>query len=160
MRAGIVKLGASYQHLQPAERRRFRVGAEAALRCAVPLAVHTEIGTAVHDILEELEPYGVSPSSVMLAHLDRNPDLSLHAELASRGAFLGADVGARGTVRALGGGPDMAVLGRSFIPRLRDHCGDELVATLLERSPRRLFVNAHRQARPQSWSAAGCVLCR
>ncbi|RNL62152.1 aryldialkylphosphatase [Nocardioides marmoriginsengisoli] len=176
VRAGIVKLGASYHHLQPAERRWFRVGAAAGTRCGVPVAVHTEIGTSAHEVLDELEQLGVAPSAVMLAHLDRNPDPGLHVELAARGAFLGydtigrtkyhpdavvldligavaaaghagqillgTDVGRRGMLRAYGGGPGMAVLGRTFVPRLRAAYGDALVATVLQENPQRLFTGS------------------
>lgn len=91
VRAGIIKLGASYHNIQPAEQMWFRAGAAAARETGVPMAVHTEVGTAAHQVLDELEKGGVMPSRVMLAHLDRNRDPVLHAELAGRGAFLGYD---------------------------------------------------------------------
>lgn len=91
VRAGIVKLGASYHVVQDAERRWFEAGALAATRTGVPVAVHAEVGTAAHDILDLLEQGGVPPRRVMLAHLDRNLDPVLHAEVAARGAFLGYD---------------------------------------------------------------------
>ncbi len=91
VRAGIIKLGASYHVVQPVERRWLEAGAEAAVRTGAPVAVHTEVGTAAHDILDLLEAGGVGPHRVMLAHLDRNLDPALHAEIASRGAFLGYD---------------------------------------------------------------------
>jgi phosphotriesterase-related protein len=55
------------------------------------VAVHTEVGTAAHDVLDLLEREGVPPDRVMLAHLDRNVDAGLHVELARRGAYLGYD---------------------------------------------------------------------
>jgi len=91
VRAGIIKLGASYHVVQPVERRWFEAGAQAAVRTGVPVAVHAEVGTAAHDILDLLAEGGVAPHRVMLAHLDRNLDPGLHAEIASRGAFLGYD---------------------------------------------------------------------
>lgn len=91
VRAGIIKLGASYHVVQSMERRWFEAGAQAAVRTGVPVAVHAEVGTAGHDILDVLEGAGVAPSRVMLAHMDRNLDPGLHAEIASRGAFLGYD---------------------------------------------------------------------
>lgn len=89
--AGIIKLGASYHVVQDVERRWFRAGALAAMRTGVPVAVHAEVGTAAHDILDLLEQGGVPPRRVMVAHLDRNLDPRLHAEIAARGAFLGYD---------------------------------------------------------------------
>lgn len=91
VRAGIIKLGASYHVVQAVERRWFEAGAQAAVRTGAPVAVHAEVGTAGHDILDALEAAGVPASRVMVAHMDRNLDPVLHAEIASRGAFLGYD---------------------------------------------------------------------
>jgi 5-phospho-D-xylono-1,4-lactonase len=88
VRAGIIKLGASYHRVTPAERRRLAAGAEAALRTGAPIAVHCEQGTMAHELLDLLAGHGVAARRVALAHLDRNPDPGLHAELAERGAFL------------------------------------------------------------------------
>jgi phosphotriesterase-related protein len=91
VRCGIVKLGASYQWVTAPERRWFTAGATAARRSGVPIAVHCEVGTAAHDVLDLLAAEGVPESRVLLAHMDRNPDAELHAELAARGAFLAYD---------------------------------------------------------------------
>jgi 5-phospho-D-xylono-1,4-lactonase len=88
VRAGVVKVGASYQRITAAERRRIEVGVEAARMCGVGLAVHCEIGTCAHDLLDLAEAGGLSPSRVALAHMDRNADPNLHRELADRGAYL------------------------------------------------------------------------
>lgn len=88
VRAGIIKLGASYQAISPSERSRLEVGVEAARLTGAPIAVHTEVGTAAHQILDAIEAGGVPPDRVMLAHLDRNPDPDLHSELCDRGAHL------------------------------------------------------------------------
>jgi phosphotriesterase-related protein len=89
--AGIIKAGASYHRISPAEARRLEAVAIGARRTGVPVAVHAEIGTAGHEILDALEAHGVEPGRVILAHLDRNPDAELHAELAVRGATLAYD---------------------------------------------------------------------
>jgi 5-phospho-D-xylono-1,4-lactonase len=99
VRAGIVKLGASYQRLSPRERRRLEVGAEAARRTGVPVAVHCEVGTMAHELLDLLQRGGVPPERVLLAHMDRNPDADLHRELADRGAYLLYDQVGRVTYR-------------------------------------------------------------
>jgi predicted metal-dependent phosphotriesterase family hydrolase len=91
VRAGIIKLGASYHAITPSERIWLEAGAQAAVRTGAPVAVHCEVGTTAHDILDFLESFGVAPNRVMLAHLDRNIDPELHADVASRGAFLGYD---------------------------------------------------------------------
>jgi 5-phospho-D-xylono-1,4-lactonase len=87
-RAGVVKLGASYQTLTASERRRLAAGALAAARTGAPVVVHCELGTMGPELLDLLAGHGVPPARVALAHLDHNPDPGLHAELAERGAFL------------------------------------------------------------------------
>jgi phosphotriesterase-related protein len=87
-RAGVVKLGASYQMLTASERRRLAAGARAAVRTGAPVVVHCEWGTMGPELLDLLAEHGLPPARVALAHLDRNPDPGLHADLAERGAFL------------------------------------------------------------------------
>jgi 5-phospho-D-xylono-1,4-lactonase len=87
-RAGIIKLGASYQRISTAETDRLVAGAQAARRARVPIAVHCEVGTMGHAILDHLGGEGVPAERVLLAHMDRNPDPHLHEELAARGAWL------------------------------------------------------------------------
>ncbi|MGI5289927.1 phosphotriesterase family protein [Nonomuraea polychroma] len=105
VRAGIVKLGASYQRITAEEDRWFRAGAEAALRTGVPVAVHCETGTAAHEILDRLTGLGLPAPRILLCHTDRNPDLELHRELATRGAYLVYD-----TVGRIKYGPDSRIL--------------------------------------------------
>jgi predicted metal-dependent phosphotriesterase family hydrolase len=90
-RAGLIKGGASYHRITRGERRRLEAvgGASVATGCAV--LVHAEVGTAGHEIVDLLEGAGVPPWRVALAHLDRNPDPELHAEIAARGVTLEYD---------------------------------------------------------------------
>jgi len=90
-RAGAIKAGASYHHASEAERRRLEACAIGGRRCGVPILVHTEIGTFGHEIVDTLTAFGVAPHRIILAHLDRNPDAELHAEIASRGVYLEYD---------------------------------------------------------------------
>lgn len=87
-RAGIIKCGASYQRISRTEQLRLEVCAEAAASTGVPLAVHTEVGTAAGELLDVIEAAGLPASRVLLAHLDRNPDPDLHEQLIRRGATL------------------------------------------------------------------------
>jgi phosphotriesterase-related protein len=67
--------------------------------------VHLEYGSASHEVLDVIEGHGVPNDRVILAHADRNLDAGLHAELASRGAYLGYDGMARHA-----SAPDSAIL--------------------------------------------------
>lgn len=87
-RAGVIKAGASYQRVSGPERRRLAAIAIGSNRSGAAIVVHTEIGTCGHEIVDLLEADGVPTHRVILAHLDRNPDLELHAEIAGRGVTL------------------------------------------------------------------------
>lgn len=88
---GIVKAGASYHHLTPFEQKAFEAAADAHVRTGAPVCVHTQHGTMGLALVERLQALGVAPSSVVLAHVDRNPDAGEHAETASTGATLQLD---------------------------------------------------------------------
>jgi len=90
-RCGIVKVGASYHHLTPFETTAFEAAAAAHARTGAPLCVHTQHGTMGLAIVERLAGLGVPPTSVVLAHVDRNPDAGEHGDTASTGATLQLD---------------------------------------------------------------------
>jgi phosphotriesterase-related protein len=90
-RCGIVKVGASYHHLTPFEETAFAAAAAAHERTGAPVCVHTQHGTMGLAIVERLAGLGVPPASVVLAHVDRNPDAGEHAETAATGATLQLD---------------------------------------------------------------------
>jgi phosphotriesterase-related protein len=90
-RCGIVKVGASYHHLTPFEATAFEAAAAAHERTGAPVCVHTQHGTMGLTIVERLAGLGVAPASVILAHVDRNPDAGEHSETAATGATLQLD---------------------------------------------------------------------
>ena len=90
-RAGVIKAGASYQHISPLEERRLMAAALGHRETGAPILVHTEIGTCGHAIVDVLAREGVRSERVILAHMDRNPDLELHIELAERAVTLEYD---------------------------------------------------------------------
>jgi predicted metal-dependent phosphotriesterase family hydrolase len=94
-RAGVIKAGASYQHISRLEERRLVAAAVGHRQTGAPILVHTEIGTCAHAIVDLLTHEGVKPESIILAHLDRNPDFELHSEVATRGVMLEYDTPGR-----------------------------------------------------------------
>jgi phosphotriesterase-related protein len=90
-RCGIIKAGASYHHLTPFEERTLEAAASAHAQVGAPVCVHTEHGTMGLALVECLRNLGVPPHSVVLAHVDRNPDAAEHAETAATGTFLQLD---------------------------------------------------------------------
>lgn len=105
-RTGVIKCGAGYQRLTTFERTVLEAAADAHRRTGAPVCVHTEHGTLGEELLELLCSLGVPAERIVLAHLDRNPDPGLHAELAAAGAWLSYD-----RVGRIKYGPDSEVLG-------------------------------------------------
>ena len=94
-RAGVIKAGASYQHISRFEERRLIAGAMGHRETGAAILVHTEIGTCAHAIIDLLTREGVGADRIILAHLDRNPDFDLHSEVAARGVTLEYDTPGR-----------------------------------------------------------------
>lgn len=94
-RAGVIKAGASYQRITTSEERRLVAAAIGSRETGAAVLVHTEIGTCAHDVINLLTREGVQADRIILAHLDRNPDLELHREIAERGAWLEYDTPGR-----------------------------------------------------------------
>ena len=95
VRAAVVKAGIGYWSISPFEHRVLAAVATCHGRTGAAVMVHLEQGSAAFEVLEVLNRYGVPASAVVLAHVDRNPDPGLHAELAAAGAYLGYDGFAR-----------------------------------------------------------------
>lgn len=95
VKAGFVKVAGDYQVVKPTTRKLIRAAGRVHQQTGAPILVHTEMGTAAGQLLDLLEEAGVPPRRVMLSHIDRNPDLDLHQQLARRGAFLQYDTPGR-----------------------------------------------------------------
>jgi 5-phospho-D-xylono-1,4-lactonase len=90
-RCGVIKAGASYHHLTPFEEKALEAAAAAHVMTGAPVCVHTQHGTMGLVLVERLAGLGVPPPSIVLAHVDRNPDAAEHAETAATGATLQLD---------------------------------------------------------------------
>ncbi|MEV7969941.1 hypothetical protein AB0O34_28750 [Sphaerisporangium sp. NPDC088356] len=95
VRAGMLKAGVGYWRISPYERRLLTAVARAAVHTGVPVMVHLEHGSAAWEVLDALNAEGLASDRVVLAHIDRNLDPGLHADLATAGAYLGYDGAAR-----------------------------------------------------------------
>jgi len=131
IRAGVLKAGMGYWRMDAAARRSLEAIGRAHAATGAPVMVHLEHGTAALETLEALGSAGVPADRVALAHVDRNPDPGLHAELAAAGAFLGYDGPARARehpdsvvlscliATAAAGGADRILLGGDVARRTR-----------------------------------------
>jgi predicted metal-dependent phosphotriesterase family hydrolase len=132
--SGVVKVGAGYHRFTPFEAGAFEAAALAHARTGVAVCVHTERGTMGLPIIERLTAAGVAAESIILAHVDRNPDAVEHAELASTGAYLEYDGAGRtkywpdSTLIALIG----ALADGGFADRLL--CGGDLAGRAMSRA--------------------------
>ncbi|GAA5210641.1 phosphotriesterase family protein [Microbacterium kyungheense] len=130
-RAGVLKAGLGYWRIDDAAARTIEAIGAAHRETGAPVMVHLEHGTAAFEALEALAAAGVPAHRVALAHIDRNPDPGLHAELAAAGAFLGYDGAARAKdwpdsmlldcliATAEAGGPRRILLGGDVARRTR-----------------------------------------
>lgn len=95
VRAGLLKAGIGYWSIPAFERGVLEAVAAAHRHTGAPVMVHLEHGSATWEVLSLFAELGVRPERVALAHIDRNPDPGLHADLADAGAYLGYDGMAR-----------------------------------------------------------------
>lgn len=95
VRCGVLKVGIDYWRIDDFAQKVIEAIGVAHARTNAPVMVHLEYGSAAFEVLDSLTAVGVRPDAVVLAHVDRNPDPGLHAELATVGAYLGYDGPAR-----------------------------------------------------------------
>ncbi|WP_245982300.1 phosphotriesterase family protein [Mycetocola tolaasinivorans] len=105
VRAGMLKAGIRYWQIGPFERRALAAVARTHAETGAAIMVHLDYGSAAHEVLDLLEQDGVPRGRVVLAHIDRNLDSWLHADLIASGAYLGYDGPARHREA-----PDQAIL--------------------------------------------------
>lgn len=90
-KAGVIKGAGDYNFIAPVSRKLFEAAAIAHLETGIPIATHTEHGTCGLEQVELLAKLGVNPCNMIICHMDRNPDLYVHKELAATGCFIEYD---------------------------------------------------------------------
>ncbi|GEO25201.1 phosphotriesterase [Alicyclobacillus acidoterrestris] len=90
-KAGQVKFGTMYQSIWPVEEKVLKAVAEAQKETGAPMFSHTEAGTMALEQIELVERQGVSLEHWTVGHLDRNPDLWYHLQVAKKGVYLSFD---------------------------------------------------------------------
>lgn len=92
VRAGLIKVAGGFHGLDAYARWTMNAAAEAHHATGAPIAVHLELGTGALDVLDLLcGELGVAPDRVILGHLNRSPDLTVHRQVAEAGAYLAFD---------------------------------------------------------------------
>ncbi|MCG8511804.1 MAG: hypothetical protein MI741_21525, partial [Rhodospirillales bacterium] len=87
-KAGWIKVGTAYMHITPNEEKYIRAGARAATKTGAPLHAHTTNGTMGIEITEILQDEGFDMERMIIAHVDRNPDLWYHRQMLKTGVYL------------------------------------------------------------------------
>lgn len=87
-KAGWIKVGTAYMRVTPNEEKFIRAGAIAATKTGVPLHAHTTNGTMGIEITEILQDAGFDMGRMIIAHVDRNPDLWYHRQMLKAGVSL------------------------------------------------------------------------
>ena len=87
-KAGWIKVGTAYMHITPNEEKYIRAGARAAMKTGVPLHAHTTNGTMGIEITEILKSEKFDMERMIIAHVDRNPDVWYHREMLKTGVYL------------------------------------------------------------------------
>ncbi|MGA4843517.1 phosphotriesterase family protein [Streptomyces sp. G45] len=92
VRAGLIKVAGGFHGLDAHARWTMAAAAEAHRATGAPIAVHLELGTGALDVLDLLcGALDVPPAKVVLGHLNRSPDLTVHRDAAATGAYLAFD---------------------------------------------------------------------
>jgi predicted metal-dependent phosphotriesterase family hydrolase len=90
VRAGFIKI-ALEARWEEAPQAALEGAAIAAVQTRSLVEIHTEKGGLAEDACRYFSDLGVLPSQLVLCHMDKRPDASLHAELARFGALLEYD---------------------------------------------------------------------
>lgn len=92
VRARLIKVAGGFHTLDSHARWTMTAAAEAHHATDAPVAVHLELGTGAPDVLDLLcGELRVPPHRVILGHLNRSPDFTVHRRAAEAGCFLAFD---------------------------------------------------------------------
>lgn len=89
IKAGWCKAGTAYNHITKNEEKQLRAAARAAAATGVCMHTHTTDGTMGIEQIEIVEDEGCLPLERMIvAHVDRVPDLWYHRQMLKKGVYL------------------------------------------------------------------------
>ena len=88
VKAGWVKAGTAYMHITPNEEKVLRAAARAATQTGVCMHTHTTSGTMGIEQTEIVESEGFDMERMIIAHVDRLPDLWYHRKMLEKGVYI------------------------------------------------------------------------
>ena len=91
-RCGLIKVAGGGGKLSESERDAFVAASQAQQATGCPIMTHTEAdASGVWDQVNTLIDHGAEPGKIVLSHLDKNPDMSLHGDVLQAGVRLDYD---------------------------------------------------------------------
>ncbi len=88
VKAGWVKAGTAYLHITPNEEKVIRAACRAATETGVCFHTHTTAGTMGIEQTEIAQSEGFDMERMIIAHVDRLPDLWYHRKILQTGAYI------------------------------------------------------------------------
>ncbi|MEV5834590.1 hypothetical protein [Nocardia sp. NPDC052112] len=148
VRAGLIKVAGAFHHLDERTRHVLAAAADAHHATGAPIGVHLEGGTAAMAILDELAgTHDVPPHRIILGHLHRFLDSTIHTRVAAAGAFVGFEgrpwaqhaIDWR-LMNIIADGPGMPFLLHTLRPRVEDKLGTKAATAIFRTDPARAFA--------------------
>ncbi len=136
IKAGVIKASTSLNRASEGELKVMQAAAVAQRETGAPISTHAEVGTFALWQIEILTSLGVSPSKILIGHLDRKLDLDYHLEIAQSGVFLGFDQ-----------------IGKEKYAS--DDSRIELILKLIDAGHRKQILLSGDQARKSNWPSYG-----
>ncbi|WP_342269230.1 hypothetical protein [Spiroplasma endosymbiont of Aspidapion aeneum] len=90
-KAGIIKVGTSYGVIDPLEQKSIRIAAKTHIKTGCPILIHTQLGTMAYEVAIMLINLGVDASSIILSHLNKNPDKYYYKKICKLNVFIAFD---------------------------------------------------------------------
>ena len=91
IRAGVIKLGSSYQAITPMEEIFFRAAARAQKQTGCAVITHTQRGTMGPEQAKLLIENGANPNKLAIGHMCGNLDLAYHKAVLEQGVYVNLD---------------------------------------------------------------------
>ena len=91
IRAGVIKLGSSYNVITPMEEKFFRAAARAQKQTGCVIITHTQRGTMGPEQARLLLENGADPGKIAIGHMCGNLDLDYHRRVLEQGVYVNLD---------------------------------------------------------------------
>lgn len=91
IRAGVIKLGSSYNGILPMEQLFFKAAARAQKETGCVIITHTQLGTMGPEQAELLISNGADPAKIAIGHMCGNTDPEYHKKVLSQGVYVNLD---------------------------------------------------------------------